>query len=81
MNVTFPFKTRRPAARNDSTEIADRIAWVEEWSKTDTNCLKNCVFFFDETGFDINMRPPGGRSTKGISAIVTISSTRATSQS
>lgn len=51
MNVTFPFKTRRPAARNDSTEIADRIAWVEEWSKTDTNCLKNCVFFFRWNGF------------------------------
>lgn len=32
---------------------------VEEWSKTDMSFLENCVFI-DESGFDINMRPPGG---------------------
>jgi uncharacterized protein YozE (UPF0346 family) len=64
MNVTFHLKTRRPAARNDSTKIADRTAWVEEWSKTNMDYLENCVFV-DESDFDINTRPPGGWSIKG----------------
>jgi hypothetical protein len=40
--------------------------------------LENCVFV-DESGFDINMRPPGGWSAKGTPAIVTTPSNRAES--
>ncbi|KAI9273682.1 hypothetical protein BY458DRAFT_434922 [Sporodiniella umbellata] len=62
-NLSFKKITRHPAPRNDSAKIAKRIAWVEERSKTDMDCLENCIFV-DESGFDINMRPPGGWSTK-----------------
>lgn len=40
--------------------------------------LNNCVFI-DESGFGINMRPSGGLSEKGTTAIITTSSTRAIS--
>lgn len=70
--------TRHPAPRNDPTKIANRIAWVEKWSKTDMDYLENCVFV-DESAFDINMRPPGGWSIKGTPAIVITPTTRAVS--
>lgn len=38
------------------------------------NFLEDCPFI-DKSGFDINMRPPRGLSVKGISAIVTTTST------
>ncbi|RCH85997.1 hypothetical protein CU098_005278 [Rhizopus stolonifer] len=78
-NLSFKKKiTRHSAPQNDSTKIAKCIAWVEERSKTDMNCLENCIFV-DESGFDINMRPPGGWSAKGTPAIVTTPSNRAES--
>jgi hypothetical protein len=40
--------------------------------------ISNCVFV-DESGFNINMRPPSAWSTVGTPAIVTTKSTRATS--
>ncbi|CEG80005.1 hypothetical protein RMATCC62417_14402 [Rhizopus microsporus] len=42
------------------------------------NYLENCIFV-DGSGFDINMRPAGGWSTKGTPAIVITPSTRAVS--
>lgn len=77
-NLSFKKITRHPAARNDETKIANRLAWVEKRSQTDMNFLENCVFI-DESGFDINMRPPGGWSEKGTPAIVTTPSTRGVS--
>lgn len=77
-NLSFKKITRHPTPRNDSTKIAKRIAWVEERSKTDMDYLENCIFV-DESGFDINMRPPGGWSAKGTPAIVTTPSNRAES--
>lgn len=77
-NLSFKKITRHPAPRNDPTKIANRIAWVEEWSKTEMSYLENCVFV-DESGFDINMRPLGGWSMKGTPAIVITPSTRAIS--
>ena len=56
-------------ARNDSTKIANRINWVNEWSKTDLSFLENCIFI-DESGFNIKMRPPGGWSLTGTPEIV-----------
>ncbi|KAG1142322.1 hypothetical protein G6F37_005958 [Rhizopus arrhizus] len=75
-NLSFKRITRHPVARNNDLKLANRKAWAEEWSKTDMNFLENGVFL-DESGFDINMRPPGGWSEKGTAAIVTTSSTRA----
>lgn len=40
--------------------------------------LSNCVFV-DESGFDINMRPPSAWSTAGTPAVVETKSTKATS--
>ncbi|KAG1350098.1 hypothetical protein G6F62_003375 [Rhizopus arrhizus] len=77
-NLSFKRITRHPVARNNDFKLANRKAWVEEWSKTDMNFLENCVFI-DESGFDINMRPPGGWSEKGTAAIVITPSTRAVS--
>lgn len=77
-NLSFKKITRHPAARNDETKIANHLAWVEKRSQTDMNFLENCVFI-DESGFDINMRPPGGWSEKGTPAIVTTPSTRGVS--
>ncbi|KAG2211168.1 hypothetical protein INT47_006287 [Mucor saturninus] len=77
-NLSFKKITRHPAPRNDSTKIAKRIVWVEERSKTDMDYLENCIFV-DESGFDINMRPPGGWSAKGTPVIVTTPSNRAES--
>jgi hypothetical protein len=45
-------------------------------SKMDMNLLENCVFI-GESGFDIDMRPTGGRSERGTPVIVTTLSTRA----
>ncbi|KAG2207671.1 hypothetical protein INT47_011791 [Mucor saturninus] len=77
-NLSFKKVTRHPAPRNDPTKIANRIAWVEKWNKTDMDYLENCVFV-DESAFDINMRPPGGWSIKGTPAIVITPTTRAVS--
>ncbi|KAG1206990.1 hypothetical protein G6F35_011095 [Rhizopus arrhizus] len=77
-SLSFKKLTLHPKARNDQSKIADRIAWIEKWSKTDMNHLENCVFV-DESGFDINMRLPGGWSAKGTPAITTTPSTRAVS--
>lgn len=52
--------------------------WVEEWSKTDMNCLENCVFV-DKPGFEVNMRTPGGWSQKGTPSIVITPTIRAPS--
>ncbi|KAG1472684.1 hypothetical protein G6F56_001396 [Rhizopus delemar] len=76
MNATFHLKAHRPAARNDSTKIADRTAWVEEWSKTDMDYLEKCVFV-DESAFNINTRPLEGWSIKGTPAIVITPTTKA----
>ncbi|KAI9485970.1 MAG: hypothetical protein EXX96DRAFT_645854 [Benjaminiella poitrasii] len=36
-----------------------RKDWVIKWNATDMNYLENCIFV-DESGFNINMRPPSG---------------------
>ncbi|KAG1048041.1 hypothetical protein G6F43_009546 [Rhizopus delemar] len=77
-NLSFKRVTLRPVARNDTTKIAARLAWVKHWTMTDMNYLGNCVFV-DESVFNINMRPSGGWSEKGTPAIVTTPSTRAIS--
>ncbi|EIE85106.1 hypothetical protein RO3G_09816 [Rhizopus delemar RA 99-880] len=77
-NLSFKRVTLRPVARNDTTKIAARLAWVKHWTMTDMNYLGNCVFV-DESAFNINMRPSGGWSEKGTPAIVTTPSTRAIS--
>ncbi|KAG0961480.1 hypothetical protein G6F61_009320 [Rhizopus arrhizus] len=58
-NLSSKRITRHPVARNNELKLANRKAWVEEWSKTDMSFLENCAFI-GESGFDINMRPPGG---------------------
>ncbi|CEP15210.1 hypothetical protein [Parasitella parasitica] len=70
--------TLHPKARNDQSKIADRVAWIEKRSKTDMNYLENCIFV-DESGFDINMRSPGGWFAIGTPANKTTPSTRAAS--
>ncbi|KAG1328514.1 hypothetical protein G6F62_008114 [Rhizopus arrhizus] len=77
-NLSSKRITRHPVARNNELKLANRKAWVEEWSKTDMSFLENCAFI-GESGFDINMRPPGGWSGKGTPVIVTTPSTRAIS--
>lgn len=77
-NLPFKKITTHPLPRNGPTKIANRIAWVEEWSKTDMNYLENCVFV-DESGFNVNMRPPSGWSLKGTPAIVITPSNKAVS--
>lgn len=42
------------------------------------NYLENCVFV-DESGFNINMRPPSGWSLKGKPAVTAIPTSRAVS--
>jgi hypothetical protein len=74
-NLSFKRVTLRPVARNDTTKIAARLAWVKHWAMTDMNYLGNCVFV-DESAFNINMRPSGGWSEKGTPVIVTTPSTR-----
>ncbi|KAG1056191.1 hypothetical protein G6F43_001897 [Rhizopus delemar] len=67
-NLSFKKLTTQPAARNNPVKIQDRMDWVLKWSATDMNYLENCVFV-DESGFNINMRPPSGWSLKGKSAV------------
>jgi hypothetical protein len=54
MQLLIQKKSHHPVARNDEYKLANRKAWVEEWSKTDMNLLENCVFI-DGSRFDINM--------------------------
>ncbi|OAD73823.1 hypothetical protein PHYBLDRAFT_64777 [Phycomyces blakesleeanus NRRL 1555(-)] len=68
-NLSFKKTIRYPAPRNDPTKIANRIAWVKKWRKTDMDYLENCVFV-EESVFYINMRPPGGWLIKSTPAIV-----------
>ncbi|KAG1048491.1 hypothetical protein G6F43_009119 [Rhizopus delemar] len=75
-NFSFKKVSLQPVARNDTTKIANRLAWVTQCTATDTNYLKNCVFV-GESAFHINMRPLAGWSEKGKIAIVTTPSTRA----
>lgn len=63
-NFSFKKVSLQPVARNDVTKIANRLTWVTQWTATDTNYLKNCVFV-GESAFYINMRPLSGWSEKG----------------
>lgn len=74
-NLSFKKIKRHPAARNDEMKIANHLAWVKKCRQMNMNFLENCVFI-DESEFNINMRPPGGRSEKGTSAVVATPSTR-----
>lgn len=75
-NITVKKVTRHPVARNSETTLENRKKCVEKWCQTDMYYLGNCIFV-DESAFDINMRPPTGRSLKGTSAVVTTPMTRA----
>ncbi|KAG1499318.1 hypothetical protein G6F47_010792 [Rhizopus delemar] len=77
-NLSFKRATLRSSERNSEDKLRQRFEWVERWTSTDMNYLSNCVFV-DESGFDINMRPPSAWSTVGIPAIVETKSTKATS--
>jgi hypothetical protein len=63
-NLSFKKLTTQLAARNSPTKIQDCKNWVIKWGATDMDCLKNCAFV-DESGFNINMRPPSGWALKG----------------
>jgi hypothetical protein len=78
-NLSFKKLTTQPAARNSPTKIQDRKEWVIKWSATDMNYLENCVFV-DESGFNINMRPPSGWSLKGKPVVTDTPTGRAVSQ-
>lgn len=54
-NVSMKKVTLRPVARNEEEWLKKRFDRVQEWSKTDMDFLRNCVFI-DESGFNINMR-------------------------
>ncbi|CAO3698202.1 unnamed protein product [Rhizopus stolonifer] len=77
-NLSFKKLTTQPAARNSPTKIQDRKDWVIKWSATDMNYLEKCVFV-DESGLNINMRPPSGWSLKGKPAITATPTSRAVS--
>ncbi|KAI8638013.1 hypothetical protein BD408DRAFT_36486 [Parasitella parasitica] len=77
-NLSFKKLTTQPAARNNPTKIQDRKDWVTKWSATDMNYLENCVFV-DESGFNINRRPPSGWSLKGKPAVTDTPTGRAVS--
>ena len=75
-NLSFKKLTTQPAARNSPTKIQDCKDWVIKWNATDY--LKNCVFI-DESGFNINMRPPSEWALKGKSAVAETPTGRAVS--
>jgi hypothetical protein len=77
-NLSFKKLTTQPAARNSPTKIQDRKDRVIKWSATDMDYLKNCVFI-DESGFNINMRPPSEWALKGKPAVAETSTGRAVS--
>ncbi|KAG1055914.1 hypothetical protein G6F43_002152 [Rhizopus delemar] len=77
-NLSFKKVTLQPVARDNSTKIGNRLAWVKQWTATDMNHLENRVFV-DESAFNINMRPSSGWAEKGKPAIVTSPSTKAVS--
>lgn len=77
-NLSFKRATLRSGERNSEDKLRQRFEWVERWISTDMDYLSNCVFV-DESGFDINMRPPSAWSTVGTPAIVETKSTKATS--
>ncbi len=77
-NLSFKRATLRSSERNSEDKLRQRFEWVERWTSTDMDYLSNCVFV-DESGFDINMRPPSAWSTVGTPAIVETKSTKATS--
>ncbi|EIE81429.1 hypothetical protein RO3G_06134 [Rhizopus delemar RA 99-880] len=77
-NISFKKVTLQPVARDNSTKIGNRLAWVKQWTATDMNYLENRVFV-DESAFNINMRPSSGWAEKGKPAIVTSPSTKAVS--
>ncbi|KAI8641033.1 hypothetical protein BD408DRAFT_368861, partial [Parasitella parasitica] len=77
-NLSFKRATLHSSERNFEDKLRQRLEWVERWTSTDMDYLSNCVFV-DESGFDINMRPPSAWSTVGTPAIVETKSTKATS--
>ncbi|KAG1441279.1 hypothetical protein G6F56_011556 [Rhizopus delemar] len=78
-NLTVKRVTLHPEPRNSSTKIEERYNWVKQWvENSDISFLENCVFV-DESAFNINMRSPNARSTKGTPAIVKTPSTSAIS--
>ncbi|OAD65646.1 hypothetical protein PHYBLDRAFT_153339 [Phycomyces blakesleeanus NRRL 1555(-)] len=66
--------------RSSGKTLQKRFEWVEQWTTTDMDFLSNCVFV-DESGFDINMRPPSAWSKVGTPAIVETKSTKGDSHS
>ncbi|KAG0906821.1 hypothetical protein G6F57_010311 [Rhizopus arrhizus] len=77
-NLSFKRATLRSSERNSEDKLRQRFEWVERWTSTDMDYLFNCVFV-DESGFDINIRPPSAWSTVGTPAIVETKSTKVTS--
>ncbi|KAI9272358.1 hypothetical protein EDC94DRAFT_498937, partial [Helicostylum pulchrum] len=63
-NLSFKRVTLHSSERNSKERVQQRFEWVERWTSTDMDYLSNCVFV-DESGFDINMRPPSAWSTVG----------------
>ncbi|EIE79863.1 hypothetical protein RO3G_04568 [Rhizopus delemar RA 99-880] len=77
-NLSFKKLTTQPAARNSPVKIQEHMDWVKKWTATDMSYLENCIFV-DESGFNINMRPPSGWSLKGKPAVVATPTGRAVS--
>jgi hypothetical protein len=74
--LTIKRVARHAVARNSEDNLNARKEWAEKWSQTDMDYLSNCVFV-DESAFDINMRPPTGRSAKGSPVTVETPATKA----
>lgn len=62
-NLSFKKGALQPAARNDSTKIGNRLAWVKQRTATDINYHESYIFV-DESAFNSNMQPSGGWAKK-----------------
>ncbi|KAL7334684.1 hypothetical protein PS15p_200275 [Mucor circinelloides] len=77
---SFEAITRHPVARNSERTLQLRKEFVQEWvEQKGMLYMQNCVFF-DESGFDINMRRTRGWSKKqGTQAVIETPSARGAS--
>lgn len=77
-NLSFKRAKLRSSEQNSEDKLRQRFEWIERWTSTDMDYFSNCVFV-DESGFDIDMRPPSAWSIVGTPAIVETKSTKVTS--
>ncbi|EIE77307.1 hypothetical protein G6F46_011653 [Rhizopus delemar] len=75
---SFEVVNRHLKDRNSQKTLEARANWIEEWQNKCLHFMKNCVFF-DEAGFDVNMRRSRGWAQRGKPAIEERASARGVS--